>query len=103
MTPAQQRQLETLAAASPEGLRPAQFARLYFPVDHVGWQRVYRCGPRGSTRGAGLWRSAAGLLGKLHRAGLAEYVFGRGSSPGKYRISPAGLAALRTIQTDPHR
>lgn len=40
--------------------------------DSPARDRVYKCGPKGSTRGSGLWQSAGGFLGKLRRKGWVE-------------------------------
>ncbi|WP_415912263.1 hypothetical protein [Neptuniibacter sp. QD37_11] len=51
------------------GVTPGQFAKLYFPSDHEGWQRTARAG-RGVCRGGGLRLWAGGWLGKLRKRGL---------------------------------
>lgn len=53
------------------GVTATEFARAMWP-DAEGWQRVYRCGPKGSHRGTGMVLAGAGFLGKLVAAGLVR-------------------------------
>ena len=73
------------------GLRPHAFARRYFAKDDPGWTRVCQCGPGGSTKGSGLVMAAGAFLAKLRHRGLVC----DGHWPKGYRITPAGVAALR--------
>lgn len=71
------------------GLRPAEFARRYFPENHEGWSRISKCGPYGSTSGGGLILWAGGWLGKLRKRGLID---------SRERLTPAGKAYLNDIK-----
>lgn len=71
---------------------PKQFAHLYFPKDHEGWQRVGRVG-RGATRGVGLVLFSGGFLGKLRAWGFITG--GHGEYPA--RLTDKGKDYLKSI------
>jgi hypothetical protein len=77
-------------------LTPAQFARRYFPVDHPGWQRHCKCGPKGTHRGGGLVLWAGGFIGKLRRAGLVEACGDLFAGAMHWRLTCAGRKAAGT-------
>lgn len=72
LTEAQEKALQIVQEHGP--IAPAWFSELMWP-DSPARRRVYKCGPKGSTRGSGLWLSAGGFLGKLRRKGWVEYKF----------------------------
>lgn len=55
------------------GIKPAWFARLYFPRSHPGWSRRCKAGPKGTSTGTGLTLWSGGWLGKLRKLGLINY------------------------------
>ena len=63
--------LQILSNVTTEEVSPRQFAKLYFPKSHEGWQRVGKAG-HGSTRGQGLVLFAGGFMGKLRRKGFID-------------------------------
>lgn len=52
-----------------EGIKPKQFARLFFDKKSPGWQKQAKCGPKGTHRGGGMYRCAGSYLGKLYNEG----------------------------------
>jgi len=73
------------------GLRPEEFARLYFPSDHPGWNRRTKCGPYGVRLGGGLVLWAGGWLGKLRAKKLIDE-YARLTTDGQELLREAGSA-----------
>ena len=67
--PATRRALAILREHGP--LSPTEFAEKMWP-DSPAWEKVYKCGPYGASRGRAIVRSGGGFLGKLFAAGLVE-------------------------------
>lgn len=90
LSPSVRKSLEILAKQG--GVRPKQFAKLYFPADHPGWKRHTTCGPKGVTRGGGLVMWGGGMLGKLRKLGFARLAH----EPNDFRtfLTTAGREAL---------
>ena len=89
MTPATLKALR-IVRDNPD-LRPAQFARLYWPKHEGarGWDQPHKCG-QGTHRGMGMYTAAGGFLGKLRKRGLIS----GGFWPHGYHITRAGSQAL---------
>lgn len=75
-------------------MRPEEFARRMWP-DALGWKKHGKCGPYGATTGVGMRLGAGGYLGRLRKAGLAEYRWSADRYGTYTGISPDGLDALR--------
>lgn len=91
LTDAQRRALAILEEYGP--LMPGRFAERMWP-DAEGWQRLGKCGNKGSTRGVGMRLAGGGFLGKLWKLGLVHPVWRFDCR--EYRLSDGGYSALRT-------
>jgi len=62
-------QLKALKVLREHGpMMPSEFARKMWP-DAEGWNRPCKCGPSGTTRGAGMRLAGGAALGKLRKRG----------------------------------
>jgi len=90
LTPKRRRALEIIRDHGPIG--PGRFAEYMWP-DSPCWQKVYKCGNAGSSRGTMMAMAAGGFLGKIWDDGLIIAV---GSGPPRnYKLSLKGEQALK--------
>ena len=95
LTEPQRRALEIVAEHGP--IRPAQFADRMWP-DSPGWQRSYKCGPWGASRGIAMARTGGAYLGKLQRRGWIHQPWHEmpwGYQPEGYSLTEEGQIVLR--------
>ena len=77
------------------GIAPREFAALMWP-DSEGWKHSHGCGPNGSHRGGGMYKTGGSYLGKLYKYGLIKRHYSKySSSQSQYDISNEGLELLQ--------
>ena len=89
--PGSRRALTILRQHGP--MTASEFAREMWP-ESPAWNRFYKCGPSGATRGRGLVKSAGSFLGKLRKQGLAELYWDRRLASDQHIVSQQGRREL---------
>lgn len=89
-TPAQIKALQIIEAHTIRS--PTQFARLMWP-DAEAWSNTSKCGPHGSSRGGGMRMAGGAYLGKLRKAKLIDWWYGRGTER-TFSLTEMGRTAL---------